>query len=238
MKDRRMDYRHIPFSAFLIESAPAPGSFPVFVPLFSKFCYSDNIHFMSKIKSAAVFCASSKPHDAIYSQAASQLGKRLAQENITLVYGGGARGIMADTAEACFKAGGHVIGVLPEVFNRPEVRLKEIQSELHIVKTMHERKAKMYSLSDAFIVLPGGIGTLEEFFEIFTWKQIGFHRKNVALYNVNGFYTPLVSFMEKIVEEGLMSSEVMSSLIVASSLDELMEKISQDEIDLPGKIKD
>ena len=96
----------------------------------------------------------------------------------------------------------------------------------------------MYSLSDAFIVLPGGIGTLEEFFEIFTWKQIGFHRKNVALYNVNGFYTPLVSFMEKIVEEGLMSSEVMSSLIVASSLDELMEKISQDEIDLPGKIRD
>ena len=234
MKDRRMDDRHIPFSAFRLESAPADGSFHVFVPLFSKFCYSDNIHFMSKIKSAAVFCASSKPHDAIYSQAACELGKRLAQENI----GGGARGIMADTAEACFNAGGHVIGVLPEVFNRPEVRLKEIQSELHIVKTMHERKEKMYSLSDAFIVLPGGIGTLEEFFEIFTWKQIGFHRKNVALYNVNGFYTPLVSFMEKIVEEGLMSSEVMSSLIVASSLDELIGKITQDEIDLPRKIKD
>ena len=228
----------ITLHVFFLTSKSAAGTIPVSQPLFSKFCYHDNIISMSKIKSAAVFCASSKPHDAIYSQAASELGKRLARENISLVYGGGARGIMADAAEACYKAGGHVIGVLPEVFNRPEVRLKEIQSELYIVETMHERKEKMYSLSDAFIVLPGGIGTLEEFFEIFTWKQIGFHRKNVALYNVNGFYTPLVSFMEKIVKEGLMSSEVLNSLIVASSLDELIGKITQDEITLPGKIKD
>lgn len=193
---------------------------------------------MAKIKSLAVFCASSKPSNSIYCEAASALGKRLAEEHITLVYGGGARGLMAEAAEACFNAGGRVIGVLPQVFNKPEVRLKEIQSELHVVQTMHERKEKMYSLSDAFAVLPGGIGTLEEFFEIFTWKQIGFHRKNIALFNINGFYTPLVSFLEKIVADGLMDRMVLDSLIIAETVDDLIERLGREETVLPDKIGD
>ena len=199
-------------------------------------CYYVNITRMKALSSVAVFCASGIPEDKDIITQASLLGEYLAQHGIRLVYGGGARGVMCAVAEACHNAGGHVTGVLPEIFNNAQVRLKEIQSELIIVPDMHERKKKMYELADAFIVLPGGIGTLEEFFEIYTWKQIGYHRKNIALYNINGFYDPLVSFLDRLVSEGMMSQCVRDSLIVSDSLSSLFIQLQEKECVLPDKI--
>ena len=193
---------------------------------------------MSRPASVAVFCASSTPRESRWLDAARELGVLLAREGVTLVYGGGARGIMCAVAEGCHESGGHVIGVLPEIFNRPDVRLKTVHSELEIVPTMHDRKERMYSLAEAFIILPGGIGTLEEFFEIYTWKQIGLHRKNIALYNIDGFYTPLLSYLDKLVAEGLLSETVRNSLIVEDDAHNLIAALSAECVAMPDKLKE
>lgn len=191
---------------------------------------------MKWIKSVAVFCASSDPVDNTFIEEASRLGKRLADEHLELVYGGGNRGMMGAVAESCHNSGGTVTGVLPEIFNRPDVLFKDSHSRLIIVPDMHERKEKMYSLSDAFIILPGGIGTLEEFFEIYTWKQIGLHRKNIALYNIKGFYDTLLSFLDDAVGAGLVSRQVRESLIVAQDIDTLLAMLDRKPEALPDKI--
>lgn len=192
---------------------------------------------MEAIKSVAVFCGSSAGDRSEYSSEAARLGRLLAENGITMVYGGGSLGIMGVTASACHDNGGRVIGVLPEIFNNEKVLKNRNTTELIVVPDMHSRKEKMYSLSDAFIILPGGIGTLEEFFETFTWKQIGYHRKNIVLLNTAGFYDTLITFLEELAVSGFMNEKVLASLHIASSAEEAVDMISWDNAVLPDKIR-
>ena len=191
---------------------------------------------MSKINSAAVFCGSSFPNDPVYIQKANELGRALASSGIRLVYGGGYRGLMGTIAESVRNSGGKVTGVLPEFFDDPRVRMKNVEDELIITPGMHERKQTIYDNADAFIIFPGGIGTMDEFFEIFTWKQIGLHKKNIALYNVSGFFDTLLDFLHECTGKGFMREEVMSSLIISDDSEELIKLLETKETVLPSKI--
>ena len=144
-------------------------------------------------KRLCVFCGSSHGANPAYAEAAKNVGSELARRGIGLVYGGGNVGLMGVVADAVLAGGGEVVGVIPEALMAKELGHRSIQ-DLRVVKTMHERKAMMAELADGFIALPGGIGTFEEFFEIVTWAQLGFHSKPCALLNVNGFYDPLLHF--------------------------------------------
>ena len=191
---------------------------------------------MDRIGSVAVFCASSHPANSIISDRAAELGRRLAERHITLVYGGGSRGIMGTLAQACHENAGEVVGVLPKMFDIPQVRLRDVHTRLVVVPDMHERKETMYSMADGFIILPGGIGTMDEFFEIFTWRQIGLHDKNIALFNIEGFFDPLLVFLESIVAQGLMTRDVLDSLIVSDDIDVILARLAGDRTVLPEKI--
>lgn len=191
---------------------------------------------MDRIGSVAVFCASSHPANSIISDRAAELGRRLAERHITLVYGGGSRGIMGTLAQACHENAGEVVGVLPKMFDIPQVRLRDVHTRLVVVPDMHERKETMYSMADGFIILPGGIGTMDEFFEIFTWRQIGLHDKNIALFNIEGFFDPLLVFLESIVAQGLMTRDVLDSLIVSDDIDVMLSRLKGDRTVLPEKI--
>lgn len=191
---------------------------------------------MDRIGSVAVFCASSHPVDGAISDKARELGHELAARGISLVYGGGARGIMGTLAQACHEDGGEVVGVLPEIFDIPQVKLRKVHTRLVVVPTMHERKQTMYSMADGFIILPGGIGTMDEFFEVFTWRQIGLHDKNIALCNVAGFFDPLLSLLDSMVAQGLMTQAVRDSLIVSDDIDVILARLAGDRAVLPEKI--
>ncbi len=169
---------------------------------------------MNTIKTIAVFCGSSAGKNPLYGKKAIDLGKALYDNQIGLVYGGGTRGLMGIVAKTVFTLGGSVTGVLPEALNLASVRQAVVETELIVVPTMHERKAKMYSLADAFIALPGGIGTFEEFLEVFTWLQLGYHHKPVALLNTAGFYNPLLHFFQKSSDEGFLQRDVLEALVV------------------------
>jgi len=147
------------------------------------------------IKNICVYCGSSPGLNPAYARAAKILGKTLAERDIGLVYGGAAVGIMGVVADAALANGGKAIGVIPKALAVKEVAHEGL-SELHVVESMHERKAMMAELSDGFIALPGGWGTLEEIFEILTWAQLGFHRKPCGLLNVEGYYDDMISFLE------------------------------------------
>ena len=162
-----------------------------------------------------VFCGSSPGERAVYSAAARELGAVLAARGIGLVYGGGHVGLMGEVAQAALEAGGEVIGVIPEALVEREVAMPEI-SRLHVVGTMHERKAMMGDLSDAFAALPGGLGTLEELFEVWTWAQLGLHAKPLGLLNVEGFYDPLLAHLDRALVDGFVRSEYLDLLHVAS----------------------
>ncbi len=152
------------------------------------------------MKSVAVYCGSRNGASEIYIEKAKQLGKELAKRGITLIYGGSSTGIMGAVADSVLAAGGKAIGVMPKFLDKREISHKSL-SELIIVETMHERKAKMAELADGFITLPGGAGTMEEFFEVFTWGQIGLHHKPVGLLNINHFYDPLVALLDHMNKE-------------------------------------
>ncbi len=192
---------------------------------------------MSTLNNIAVFCGSSFGDSEIYTVKAKELGEALAESGKTLVYGGGSRGLMGVIAETIHSKDGRVIGVIPEIFNNSKVIKKDIYSELLIVKGMHERKKAMYDRADGFIIMPGGIGTLEEFFEIFTWRQIGYHTKNIAIYNVNGFYDPLIAFLKSMVASGFVSEEVISSLIITDDAITLLSRLAERPARLPDKIE-
>ena len=180
---------------------------------------------MSRLERIAVFCGSSFGSNEEYKENAIRLGKEMAKRSIALVYGGGAKGLMGVIAETVHENGGYVIGVLPESMDRPSVRLKKVEDELIIVPDMHERKRTMYSLSDAFIALPGGIGTMEELMEIYTWRQLGIHECNIGLLNVKGYWNPLLDMLDKAVSEGFLSKEVKDILIVESEAGKLPAKL-------------
>lgn len=171
-----------------------------------------------------VYLGSSPGNNPLYRQAAEQFGTLLAKRGIGLVYGGGMVGLMGVVADAVCAAGGEVIGVIPEALRAREHDHQGI-TELHVVKTMHERKAMMANLSDGFVTLPGGIGTFEEMFEAWCWSQLGYHNKPVGLLDVNGFYSGLRQFIDNVVDEGFLQPRHRSMLIVESDPEIMLERI-------------
>ena len=192
---------------------------------------------MDKIEAIAVFCGSSHGKDEIYMKKAEELGKALALHGITLVYGGGNRGIMGTIAHSVHENGGKVIGVLPEAMIKDSVTKGAVQDELYVEKDMHMRKARMYSLSQGFIAMPGGIGTMEEILEIVTWRQLGYTKANVGLYNVGGYWDSFLDMLDKAVTEGFLSPEVRNALIVEDNPEVLLGRMEKEETSLPDKLK-
>ena len=162
----------------------------------------------------------------VYTEAARQLGNVLASRNVGLVYGGTNVGMMGQLANTALDAGGEVIGVVPTIFVEREIAHSAL-SELHIVGSMHERKALMAELSDAFIALPGGLGTIDEFFEMVTWTQLGLHRKPCGLLNVCGYYNKLADFLDYAVSEGFIKEPHRSLILVDESPDALLNKFDK-----------
>ena len=166
------------------------------------------------MKSLCIFCGSSPGNDRVLIQEIKKLMAFLAQENWSVVYGGASVGIMGLVADEALKNNMKVTGVLPKNFQQKEIAHAGL-SKLILVDTMHERKFKMYELSDAFLVLPGGLGTLDELFEITTWKQIGFHKKPIGIWNYQGYYDSLLKFLEHSKEKGFVPQQ-LSGLLIAN----------------------
>ncbi|HPQ54038.1 MAG TPA: TIGR00730 family Rossman fold protein [Spirochaetota bacterium] len=186
------------------------------------------------MKRICVFCGSSPGKRPEYRNAARSLGSLLAERNIGLVFGGGRVGLMNEIANAVLDAGGRVTGVIPQSLVDREVAHTGV-SDLRIVGSMHERKALMAELSDGFIAIPGGIGTFEEFLEIITWGQLGFHRKPCGLLNVLGFYNGLLGFLGHAVDEGFLHSANRDSILVSASPEELLDLFHSYEAPLVDK---
>jgi uncharacterized protein (TIGR00730 family) len=176
-------------------------------------------------KRLCVFCGSSHGANPAYAEAAKNLGGELARRGIALVYGGGNVGLMGVIADGVLAGGGQVIGVIPEALMAKELGHKGVQ-DLRVVKTMHERKAMMAELSDGFIAMPGGIGTFEEFFEIVTWAQLGFHSKPCALLNVNGFYDPLLHLLDHAIAECFVKPKQRDLALVESDFSKLLDRMA------------
>lgn len=171
-----------------------------------------------------VFCGSSFGADEGYRAAAAAFGALLAQRRIELVYGGAHAGLMGVLADATLAGGGRVTGVIPEALMERELAHLGL-TDLRVVRSMHERKALMAALSDGFVALPGGIGTLEELFEVWTWSQLGLHSKRCALLDVNGFYRGLAAFMDHVVHEGFLRPQQRQALIVEGDAEALLERM-------------
>lgn len=159
------------------------------------------------LKSICVYCGSSLGHSDIYAKAARSLAQELVRNNIELIYGGGGIGLMGVLANEIVSLGGKATGVIPKGLLEKEKGGHQGLAHLYIVQDMHERKALMSNLADGFIAMPGGIGTLEELFEAFTWSQLGFHKKPIGLLNVNGFYDPLIQLINHLVSQGFLKTE-------------------------------
>jgi uncharacterized protein (TIGR00730 family) len=180
------------------------------------------------LKALCLYCGSSPGDKPAYSDAAAIFGRTLAERNIELIYGGGSVGLMGVAADACLSAGGRVTGVIPRLLMEKEVGHKNLTT-MHVVENMHERKALMTKLSDGFIALPGGYGTLDELFEALTWLQLGYHGKPVGLLNVAGFFDHLVAFLGHARDERFLRELHHDALSVDSDLDRLIAKMQQAE---------
>jgi uncharacterized protein (TIGR00730 family) len=180
------------------------------------------------VQSVCVFCGSSRGEDPVYTQAARSLGNTLAEAKVRLVFGGGHVGLMGEISNAALAADGDVIGVIPKFLVERELAHGGL-TDLRIVGSMHERKAMMSDLSEAFIALPGGTGTLEEFFEVLTWAQLGEHAKPCGLLNVAGYYDPLITVFDRMVETGFLSEANRALLLVEDDPDRLLERFDQYE---------
>jgi uncharacterized protein (TIGR00730 family) len=173
-----------------------------------------------------VFCGSKKGNRPEYEQAARDVGRLFAERKIGLVYGGGHIGLMGVAADVALQAGGEVIGVIPHSMVERELAHERL-TELHIVETMHQRKALMADKADAFLALPGGFGTMEELFEVVSWRQLKMHAKPIGLLNVAGFYDPLVAWIETAFREGFISPKHHGLILAASRSDQLIAELSQ-----------
>ena len=171
-----------------------------------------------------MFCGSAFGSNPAYAAAARELGAELVRRGLGLVYGGGRVGLMGEVATAVTAGGGIVIGVIPQSLSSKEIAYSDA-TELIITDTMHARKALMADRADAFLALPGGFGTCDELFEILTWAQLGIHRKPVALLNVNGFFTPLLVWLDSIVSEGLLKRKHCDLLLVAETIPALLDML-------------
>ena len=173
------------------------------------------------MKSVAVYCGSNAGARSIYAERAIRLGQQLAHEGLTLVYGGGNVGLMGIVADAALEAGGQVIGVIPEQLMGWEVAHKGL-TRLEVVANMHERKMRMFDLSDGFVALPGGFGTLDEMFEMLTWRQLGLANKPCAFLDVNGFWQPLVTMLDTMVRERFLHAEQRGDLWHGEDIDGML----------------
>jgi len=186
------------------------------------------------MNSITVFCGSSFGSDEKYKEQAVLLGKTLAQQNIQLIYGGANVGLMGAVADGVLSEGGKAIGVLPHFLQSKEIAHTQL-TELILVESMHERKTKMNDLCDGVIVLPGGYGTLEEFFEMITWAQLGLHKKPIAILNIDGFYDDLIKLVKMMVDKGFLKQINQEMLLVSDDIDELLEKMRNYQAPAVGK---
>lgn len=175
------------------------------------------------MKSICVFCGSSLGSRSVYQAAAIELGKTLANRNLQLVYGGGNVGLMGVVADAVLNAGGEVIGVIPQFLAAKEIAHPNL-TQLHVVDSMHDRKAMMAELADGFIALPGGFGTFEEFCEILTWAQLGLHQKPQGLLNVAGYYDSLLQLFDRAVDEQFLRADLRNLVLQAPDSDSLLNQ--------------
>ena len=180
---------------------------------------------LSSLRYVCVFCGSSRGNKPAYLEAAEDVGRELARRGLGLVYGGGNVGLMGALADATLAAGGHVTGVIPEALMAKEVGHRGLP-DLHVVKTMHERKALMTELSDGFIALPGGFGTFEEFFEVLTWSQLGLHAKPCGVLNIAGFFDPLLELLNHSVREGFVRPAHRELVLVDTDTNRLLERMT------------
>lgn len=176
---------------------------------------------MSTLTSVCVYCGSRTGESPTYQEAAQQLGKALAANGLRLVYGGGSVGLMGTVARAALDAGGEVTGVIPRFLEEREVMLRRVEN-LVITDDMHERKRRMFDEADAFVALPGGIGTLEEVVEMITWAQLGRHKKPVLLADVGGFWGPLTELLDHMVGEGFITGETMIRYLITSDVGQIV----------------
>jgi uncharacterized protein (TIGR00730 family) len=181
---------------------------------------------MSKINAVCVYCGSSAGKDPAFLRGAEVLGKSLALGGVRLVYGGGSVGMMGAVARAVLKHGGNVTGIIPEFLFRREQPDAQ-NEELIVTRDMHERKQKMFERADAFVALPGGIGTLEELVEQLTWVQIGQHKKPLLLVNINGFWEPLRDLLEHMEKHGFIYGDVKNSLLIADRPEDVLPKLHE-----------
>ncbi len=189
---------------------------------------------MNQLNRICVFCGSSDGNDLAITDVAKNLGKIFAERNITLVYGAAKIGVMGTIAKSVLDNNGRVIGIIPNFLKKKEVVHLGL-TELITTQNMHERKMKMQEESDGFIALPGGMGTLEELFEIITWLQLGLHQKPIGLLNTNGFYNDLINMLENMVRKGFLSIENYNLLLVDSHPQQLLKKMEEFKIPLRPK---
>jgi hypothetical protein len=178
------------------------------------------------IQNVAVFCGSSAGDDPLIINDCTDMARALHSNNMKLIYGGGNLGLMGILADEMLRLGGEVIGVIPEKLVGIELAHHSV-TKLHIVKGMHERKALMTSLADAFVILPGGIGTMEEFFEIYTWLQLGYHQKPIAINNIGGFYNILLNFLNALVEKKFVKQGHIDRLIIEDNSVSVLKRITE-----------
>ena len=184
---------------------------------------------LNSIRRVCVFCGSNSGVDPRYAEATRELGQAIVARGWQLVWGGGRVGLMGAIADAVLAAGGTAIGVIPEQLATHEL-LHTGATEMHVVPSMHARKALMAELSDAFIALPGGFGTFEELFEMITWGQLGIHRKPLGLHNVQGFYKPLIEFIDHAIEAGFIKQKQRGLVIAVADAGDLCDQLQQQEI--------
>lgn len=177
------------------------------------------------MKRLAIYCGSATPADPSYMALARDVGRTLAERGIGVVYGGGRLGLMGAIADSALEAGGEVIGIIPQALVDAEVAHRGL-TELHVVETMHQRKAAFTDLADGFVTLPGGTGTMDELWEALSWAQLGYHADPVALLNAGGFYDPLVAMWERMAEVGFVRPQHRDLLIVADTPDLLLERMA------------
>jgi uncharacterized protein (TIGR00730 family) len=181
------------------------------------------------IKALCVFCGANHGRRSAYREAAHGLGELLATRHITLIYGGGNVGLMGTLADACLEAGGRVIGVIPQSLVDKEIAHAGL-TEMHVVGTMHERKALMADLADAFLTLPGGFGTWDEFCEALTWSQLGLQRKACSFLNVEGYYDALLSLTDRAAEDGFIRTEHRDLLLVDTDPGRLLDRLERHDV--------
>jgi uncharacterized protein (TIGR00730 family) len=186
------------------------------------------------LRNVCVFCGSNGGTQPVYRQAAEEIGRLLSERQIGLVYGGANRGLMGELADACLARGGKVVGVMPKALVEKEIAHRQL-TKLYMVGSMHERKALMADLADAFIALPGGYGTWEEFFEVLTWSQLGLHRKACALLNVGGYYDCLLSMADRAVKEGFVRVVHRELVIADSEPSRLLDRLSEYSVPVMDK---